>query len=412
MVAPFVEARADACRRRAVGAARRGSGALSLESASGILGRRAAAAARRTLARARAGRSRSSPTSRTPSAIGTREVPYAVVAGDRARQASIRPAPAPAAARSGDDHDLAERLGGGRARRQGRRPRARSATTCGTTPAAMASRDATFTVGGILPMTGLGADPTLTPDFPGISRSHDRRRLGSAVPGRPEAHHAARRGVLERVQGRAEGVRVLRDRRSSLGLAVRPHDVAAHADRRPAGRRPRRCAATLAAQRALTARRTPGSSCSRCGPRRSRRRRAPPTSASTSSTSASSSSSPRCCSPACSSASASSSGCARSACSKRSACRRPASAACSCARARCWPRSARSLGVAGAIGYAALIMLGLRTWWVGAVGTTALRLQPSPLMLAVGAVAGFAHGDRRARADAAPGRTRAGAARC
>ena len=47
------------------------------------------------------------------------------------------------------------------------------------------------------------------------------------------------------------------------------------------------------------------------------------------------------------------------------------------------------LGVAGAIGYAWLIMLGLRTWWVGAVGTTALRLQPSPLMLAAGAIAGW-----------------------
>ncbi len=46
-------------------------------------------------------------------------------------------------------------------------------------------------------------------------------------------------------------------------------------------------------------------------------------------------------------------------------------------------------GVAGAIGYASLIMLGLRTWWVGAVGTTALRLQPDALTLAVGAIAGF-----------------------
>ncbi len=46
-------------------------------------------------------------------------------------------------------------------------------------------------------------------------------------------------------------------------------------------------------------------------------------------------------------------------------------------------------GVAGAIGYASLIMLGLRTWWVGAVGTTALRLQPDALTLAVGALAGF-----------------------
>ena len=36
------------------------------------------------------------------------------------------------------------------------------------------------------------------------------------------------------------------------------------------------------------------------------------------------------------------------------------------------------LGVAGAVGYGALIMLGLRTWWVGAVGTTALRLHVEP----------------------------------
>ena len=47
------------------------------------------------------------------------------------------------------------------------------------------------------------------------------------------------------------------------------------------------------------------------------------------------------------------------------------------------------LGILGALGYASLIMLGLRTWWVGAVGTTALRVDPSPMMLAVGAAAGF-----------------------
>ena len=33
-----------------------------------------------------------------------------------------------------------------------------------------------------------------------------------------------------------------------------------------------------------------------------------------------------------------------------------------------------ALGIAGAVGYAALIMYGLRTWWVAAVGTTALAL--------------------------------------
>jgi ABC-type antimicrobial peptide transport system permease subunit len=47
------------------------------------------------------------------------------------------------------------------------------------------------------------------------------------------------------------------------------------------------------------------------------------------------------------------------------------------------------IGVAGAIGYAALIMLGLRTWWVGAVGTTALTLQPSATSLLIGAAGGI-----------------------
>jgi putative ABC transport system permease protein len=43
------------------------------------------------------------------------------------------------------------------------------------------------------------------------------------------------------------------------------------------------------------------------------------------------------------------------------------------------------LGIAGAIGYAALIMLGLRTWWMDAVGTTALALHVDPMSLAAGA---------------------------
>ncbi|MCC7032446.1 MAG: FtsX-like permease family protein [Acidobacteria bacterium] len=48
-----------------------------------------------------------------------------------------------------------------------------------------------------------------------------------------------------------------------------------------------------------------------------------------------------------------------------------------------------ALGVAGAIGYAAAIMVGLRTWWVDAVGTTALSLHVDPVALAAG-VAGAA----------------------
>ncbi len=43
------------------------------------------------------------------------------------------------------------------------------------------------------------------------------------------------------------------------------------------------------------------------------------------------------------------------------------------------------IGIAGAIGYAAAIMYGLRTWWVGAVGTTALSLHVDLAWLLAGA---------------------------
>ena len=46
------------------------------------------------------------------------------------------------------------------------------------------------------------------------------------------------------------------------------------------------------------------------------------------------------------------------------------------------------LGVLGAIAYAKLLMYGLRTWWVGAVGTTALTLHVSWNSLLIGAAAG------------------------
>ncbi len=47
-----------------------------------------------------------------------------------------------------------------------------------------------------------------------------------------------------------------------------------------------------------------------------------------------------------------------------------------------------AFGIAGAIGYAHLIVYGLRTWWVGAVGTTLLDVHVSWLSLAIGAAAG------------------------
>ena len=47
------------------------------------------------------------------------------------------------------------------------------------------------------------------------------------------------------------------------------------------------------------------------------------------------------------------------------------------------------LGLIAAVGYAALLMFGLRTWWVDAVGTTALSLHVSWMPLAAGATGGI-----------------------
>jgi putative ABC transport system permease protein len=45
-----------------------------------------------------------------------------------------------------------------------------------------------------------------------------------------------------------------------------------------------------------------------------------------------------------------------------------------------------AIGTAAAIGYSALILYGLRTWWVGAVGTTDLTLHVAPQWLAAGVI--------------------------
>ncbi|HYN06676.1 MAG TPA: FtsX-like permease family protein [Vicinamibacterales bacterium] len=47
-------------------------------------------------------------------------------------------------------------------------------------------------------------------------------------------------------------------------------------------------------------------------------------------------------------------------------------------------------GVALAVGWAALMMYGLRTWWIGAVGTTLLRLHLDPAALVMGAAGAVA----------------------
>src|SRR5258708_18998811 len=47
------------------------------------------------------------------------------------------------------------------------------------------------------------------------------------------------------------------------------------------------------------------------------------------------------------------------------------------------------IGLAGAGGYGQFVIVGLRTWWVDAVGTTMLRLHVSPLSLGLGAAGGI-----------------------
>ena len=48
-----------------------------------------------------------------------------------------------------------------------------------------------------------------------------------------------------------------------------------------------------------------------------------------------------------------------------------------------------AIGLAGAVGYAHLIVFGLRTWWVGAVGTTLLSVHTSASSLVAGALGGI-----------------------
>jgi ABC-type lipoprotein release transport system permease subunit len=50
------------------------------------------------------------------------------------------------------------------------------------------------------------------------------------------------------------------------------------------------------------------------------------------------------------------------------------------------------IGTVAAVGYGAAIMYGLRTWWVGAVGTTELALHVSPESLAIGVAGALAAG--------------------
>jgi ABC-type lipoprotein release transport system permease subunit len=51
-----------------------------------------------------------------------------------------------------------------------------------------------------------------------------------------------------------------------------------------------------------------------------------------------------------------------------------------------------ALGAAGAVAYGHLIIFGLRTWWIGAVGTSQLALHVNPVSIAAGAASGVVAG--------------------
>ena len=127
---------------------------------------------------------------------------------------------------------------------------------------------------------------------------------------------------------------------------------------------------------------------------RSRRARrldeAPPTSVSISCTSASFSSSPRSCSRRCSSGSASSSALARLACFAPVGIDAPTVRRLLTTEAVLPSIGARSRASLGAIGYAWLVVKAFDTWWVDAVGTTALTVHVAPCRSPIGAVGGIA----------------------
>ena len=211
-------------------------------------------------------------------------------------------------------------------------------------------------------------------------------RLGSTVSDRSQARPAGGRRVLEPSPRDAEGVHPDRARAGVVELAPWRTDRAANDSAARHALAEARAQYETALRSELDPLRS-GFLFTTCGRRVSPLRPARPTSASTSRISAPSWSCPHCFWLGCSSSSASSSGCRKSACCRRSVLIPLRSAGCLSGEAadalghrRCCRDSRRDR-------VRALIMLGLRTWWVDAVGTTALTLHVDPVSLIAGALA-------------------------
>ena len=354
-------------------------GGASLESDSGIISPRAAAAARRTIA---------PPERSTPVfaylahtlRVGGREIPYAVVAGIELDR--LDPAGGGAAGPIEDDQIWLNVWAA-----EGLQAKVGDALTLGydvwDDAGAMASRETTLTVGGILPMSGVGADPTLTPEFPGIS---DRTTVADWDPSFPvdlkritqrdEDYWTRYKAAPKAFVSYTTADRLFSSRfgrMTSLRILPPPGDYQQLSGVMAKGLSLEDAGIIVQRVRARAIEASEGTTdfgqyffyfsfflvvaallltglFFRVGVEQRLREIGlleaiglPPSGV-------------------------------------RGLFLREGAALAAIGSLA---------GVAGAIGYASLIMLGLRTWWVGAVGTTALRLQPDALTLALGAVAGF-----------------------
>ena len=345
------------------------------------------AAARAAAQRARPCQQRVARLPREPAARrATRAVPYSLVAAvDELRSLAAARDVAGASLDSANGSSAPILLNDWAARELGARSatRSRSVLRLARGGPPRDARRADSASPAVVPIAGAAADRELVPDYPGITRE---ARLADWDPPFPVDLRAIRpqdEDYWQRYRDDAEGVPAARRRAGALGTPPRPDDVAAahgacrarargrgrsRAGRRGGVRQAARGAARRPASRGLVVEDVRARALEAAHAAR-------PTSASTSSTSASSWSWPRCCWPGSSSASASSSGCGELGLLRRSASPTRACAAlflAEAARARRAGRAARAWPAPSPTRW--LVLLGLRTVWVGAVGTRALRL--------------------------------------
>ncbi len=253
--------------------------------------------------------------------------------------------------------------------------------------AGLTTHTARFTVDGIVPIEGLAADRQMAPEYPGITGAEsladwdppfplDLSKVRDQDEKYWDDHRATPKAFIPYEKGRelwqtryggATSLRFSACRRFCQRLSP---SASALSSSHPSVPRPWAYPCSLYAGSPPT------------------HRSAQLTSVCISSTSVSSSSSPRCCWRSCSSVSASKDDL------KQIGILRAAGFTIAHVRrlllmeAVALAAIGGLIGIAGAIAYGYLIMYGLRTWWVGAVGTTQLALHVTPLSLAIGALGG------------------------